>query len=97
MSIKARTSQSSQGTPHGFALGLKGLLQSDMTVHQTGKAAVIRIVVQGFNVTEPNETVLSKVRAALAASVRLIRFYRKSRDLLNKAAAESLPSPARKI
>jgi len=65
-----------------------------MTGHQTGKAAVIRIVVTGFNVTERNETVLSKVRAALAASVRL---YRKSRDLLNKAAAESLPSPARKI
>jgi hypothetical protein len=79
-----------------FSPLVKQLLDQDMTVHQTGKSAAIRIVVDGFKVSEPNEPVLSKVRSAFAACVRLIQFYRQNRVSLDKAASESLPDPARR-
>lgn len=66
-------------------------LENDMTVHQTGKSAAIRIRVEGFKVSEPFDTLLPKVRAAFAACVRLIRFYRQNRENLDKAASESVP------
>jgi hypothetical protein len=72
------------------------LLERDMTVHQTGKSAAIRIVVDGFKISEPDGTALSKVRVAFAASVRLVQFYRHNRETLNSVASESLPDPARK-
>ena len=37
-----------------------------------------------------------KVRAALAACVRLIRFYRQNREIPDKAASESFPDLARR-
>jgi hypothetical protein len=80
-----------------FSPLVKTILEPDMTVHQTGKSAAIRIVVEAFKVSEPNDAVLSKVRAAFAACVRLVRFYRQNKAKLDKAASESLPSPARKI
>ena len=73
------------------------LLENDMTVHQTGKSAALRIVVEGFKVSEPEGPALSKVRAAFAASVRLVQFYRQHREALNNAASESLPDPARTL
>ena len=73
------------------------LLERDMTVHQTGKSAAIRIVVDGFKVSEPDEAELSKVRAAFAASVRLVQFYRLNRETLNNAAFESFPDAARRL
>lgn len=73
------------------------LLENDMSVHQTGKSAALRIVVEGFKVSEPKGAALSKVRAAFAASVRLVKFYRQHRDALNTAASDSLPDPARKL
>jgi hypothetical protein len=66
-------------------------LENDMTVHQTRKSAAIRIRVEGFKVSEPLDTVLPKVRAAFAACVRLIRFYRQNCKILDKAALESVP------
>jgi hypothetical protein len=48
-------------------------------------------VFQGFKVSEPADTLLPKVRAAFAACVRLIRFYRQNRENLDKAASESVP------
>jgi hypothetical protein len=80
-----------------FSALVKPLLEDDMTVHQTGKSAAIRIVVSGFNVTEPNEAAKVKIRDAFASSVRLIRFYRRNRLALDKAASESLPDPARRL
>jgi hypothetical protein len=80
-----------------FSPLVKPLLKDGMTVHQTGSSAAIRIVVEGFKVSKPEETVLSKVRAAFAACVRLIHFYRQNRETLDKAAAESLPDPARRL
>lgn len=76
---------------------VKQLLEGDMTVHQTGRSAAIRIEVEGFKVTEPSEEVLSKVRRAFAACVRLVRFYRMNRDALNDAAAKSLPDLVRRL
>lgn len=76
-----------------FSPLVKHLLEHDMTVHQTGKSAAIRLVVNGFKVSEPNEAVLSKVRSAFAACVCLVQFYRKNKHALNQAAAESLPDP----
>lgn len=73
------------------------LLENDMAVHQTGKSAALRIVVEGFKVSEPDGVALAKVRAAFAASVRLVQFYRQHRETLNNAAAESLPGPARRL
>jgi hypothetical protein len=66
------------------------LLEPDMTVNQTGRSAAIRIVVESFKPSDPNEAVLGKVRVAFAACVRLVRFYRQNREALNKAAYESL-------
>jgi hypothetical protein len=76
---------------------VKPLLDDDMTVHQTGKSAAIRLEVEGFSVTEPDEAVLSNLRAAFTACVRLVRFYRRNHEVLNKAASESLPDPARRL
>lgn len=80
-----------------FSPWVNPLLERDMTVHQTGKSAAIRIVVEGFKVSEPDGTALSKVRVAFAASVRLVQFYRHNRETLNHVASESLPDPARKL
>jgi hypothetical protein len=76
---------------HLFSPLVQPHLENDMTVHQTGKSAAIRIRVEGFKVSEPPDTVLPKVRAAFAACVRLIRFYRQNREVLDKAASESVP------
>lgn len=70
---------------------VRSFLEADMTVHQTGKSAAIRIRVEGFKIAEPRETVLFKVRSAFEACVRLIRFYRGNREILDKAACQCLP------
>ena len=80
-----------------FSPLVRAVLEDDMTVHQTGKSAAIRIGVEGFRVSLPDEALMSKVRAAFAACVRLIRFYRQNREILDKAASESLPDLARRL
>jgi hypothetical protein len=76
-----------------FQPQVAAFLDEDMTVHQTGKSAAIRLVVDGFGVAPPEEAVLAKVRASFAAAGRLVHFYRRNKDNLNKAAAASLPEP----
>jgi len=66
------------------------ILEPDMTVHQTGKSAAVRIAVEGFQVSEAPEVSMPKVRAAFTACERLIRFYRRHRDTLDRAAAASV-------
>lgn len=73
---------------------VESFLPADMTVHQTGKSASIRITVEGFRVSDPWETGETKIRAAFAACERLIKFYREHRHVLNSAAAKSLPDPS---
>jgi len=77
---------------HLFQPQVKTILDSTMSVHQTAKSTAIRINVDPFIVCEPDEAVLAKVRAAFAACVRLISFYRNNREVLNNAAAMAVPS-----
>jgi hypothetical protein len=74
-----------------FAPLVTPILDSNMYVQQTGKAAAIRIEVASFKICEPDDAVLTKVRGAFEACARLIRFYRHNRETLDKAAAASLP------
>jgi hypothetical protein len=76
-----------------FAPRVFAVLEKDMHVRQAGKATAIRIEVPSFEVCEPNDEVLTKVRAAFGACVRLVRFYRQNRPLLNEAAAAAVPQP----
>jgi hypothetical protein len=77
-----------------FKQKVEPLLQVGMSIHKAGKSATVRIGVEAFKVSVPDEVALSKVRAGFAASVRLINFYRNNKGLLDKAAAESLPGVA---
>jgi hypothetical protein len=70
------------------------LLDADMTVHQTGKSVAIRLVVECFSVSAPDDASLLKVRAAFVACVRLIRFYRTQRRELDEAASKSVAEPS---
>jgi len=76
-----------------FAPRVSAVLEKDMFVQQTGKATAIRIEVPSFEICELDDAVLTKVRAAFGACVRLIQFYRQNRMLLDEAAAASLPKP----
>ena len=67
------------------------LLDKDMTVHQTGKAAAVRINTEPVLFREVDDVARGKLRSAFTACVRLIRFYRANRDMLMSAAAASLP------
>jgi hypothetical protein len=74
-----------------FAPLVTPILGSEMYVQQTGKAAAIRIEVPSFKICEPDDAVLTKVRGAFEACVRLIHFYRQNGEILDKAAAASVP------
>jgi hypothetical protein len=76
---------------HKFHPQVKAILTPEMHIEQTGKATVIRLQVDPFKIRKPDEDVLAKVRTAFQACVELIRFYRANRDVLNRAAANSLP------
>lgn len=75
---------------HGMSARIARLLDPDMTVHQTGKSAAIRLKVEGFKTSEPVKSALIRVRNAFAACERLIRFYRAHREVLNEAASEAV-------
>lgn len=78
------------GLARVFQPKVAGLLEGAMTVHQTGRSAAIRIVVDPFQVSAPNSEAMLKVEKALAACARLIRFYFEHREALDSAFAESL-------
>ena len=65
---------------------VRPLLDPDMTVHQTGKSAAIRIAVDGFKVSESPATAMPKVRAAFIACERLINFYRDHRGEIERGS-----------
>lgn len=58
------------------------LLEAGMSAHKTGKSAAVRISVEAFRVSEPDEAALANVRAGFDASKRLINFYRRHRGIL---------------
>ena len=70
---------------------VKSILEEDMEVHQTGRACAIRLCAKPFTICEDFETMEAPVRDALAASVRLVRFYFKNRAILDSAASVSSP------
>jgi hypothetical protein len=69
------------------------LLENDMTTHQTGKSAVIRLNIPSFGISDFDSEAEERVRAAFKACTRLIRFYLKNRLALDSAASRSLPEP----
>lgn len=78
-----------------FSPLVRPLLEEGMEIYQTGKSAAIRIEVDRFEVCEVDEDAMRSVRSAFAACVRIIRFYRENRDLINRAVSESVPDPVR--
>jgi hypothetical protein len=70
---------------------VSAVLEKDMYVLQAGRSVAIRIEVPSFEICEPNDEALVKVRTAFSACVRLIRFYRQNRMLLDEAATASVP------
>jgi hypothetical protein len=79
-------------TAHMFQQLVKHLLEPNMTVHQTGAAAAIRIKSSGFRIADGIADGIPKVRAALEASARLVQFYRAFRTELDQHAKASTPA-----
>jgi hypothetical protein len=79
-------------TAHHFQQLIKHHLEPDMTVHQTGAAAAIRIKSPGFQITDGFAPALPKVKAAFEASARLIQFYRRLRSDLDRQAETATPA-----
>lgn len=65
------------------------ILDTDMTVHQTGAAAAVRLTVEAFQISDGIESGMKKMRSAFQALERLIRFYRANKKLLDHSALES--------
>lgn len=61
----------------------------NLTVHRTGRAAVIRRTFDPFAIADGLDTGPAKVRGAFAAAEELVLFYKKNRLLLDLAAAKS--------
>jgi len=76
---------------HLFSGSVASLLDADMTVHQTGKSAAIRLRVERFKISDPKDDAIRKVRTAFGACERLINFYRGHRQELDAAASASVP------
>jgi hypothetical protein len=74
---------------HRFHEQIAGILDTDMTIHQTSASAAIRIEVPGFAPSENLDDSLPKVRHAFTACERLITFYRTHRAILDLAAHAS--------
>jgi hypothetical protein len=68
------------------------LLDPDMTVHQTGQSAAIRLVTPVISIADGILVGLPKVRAAFEASSRLIALYRLARVELDQRAAKATTS-----
>lgn len=71
---------------HRFAEKVSGILDNDMTVHQTSASAAIRLEVAPFTIGEGLERALPLAEKAMEATKRLIEFYRTNRLFLDQAA-----------
>ena len=78
-------------TAHRFHQQVNAMLTDGMSIHQTGEATAIRVETDGFAMTDEIELGLVRVRSAFSASARLIEFYRRNRDKLDRAAFEATP------
>ncbi len=77
---------------HIFQPLIKHLLEPNMTVHQTGAAAAIRIKSSGFHIADGIAQGIPKVKAAFEASSRLVQFYRTFRIELDQHAKAATPA-----
>lgn len=71
---------------HIFENAVRSILESGMTVHQTGKSTAIRLSFAPFNVCDPFESTANRVREALASCEKLVRFFTLNREQLIGAA-----------
>lgn len=78
-------------TAYVFHREVAALLGPGMSIHQTAKAAAIRIEADGFAVTDELELALSRIRSAFSAAARLMEFYRANRTELDEAARRATP------
>jgi len=76
---------------HQFGGAVRSLLEPGMSIHQTAASAAVRLETEGFLVTDVPEDGMRKVRSSFDASARLIEFYRKHREVLDKAAMAAVP------
>jgi hypothetical protein len=70
---------------------IKSILENNMTVHQTGKATAIRILVDPI-LPGDFEAQESRIRIALHSAVELITFFLRNRSALLNAAELSTPN-----
>jgi hypothetical protein len=66
------------------------LLEPGMSLHQTGKSAAIHLETDPFSISDGPVIGETRIRPALAACARLIRFYRKNKQSLDEAARKSI-------
>lgn len=76
----------SSTTAHRMHELLSSPLPDDMTLHQTGKSASIRITVPEFVITEGWECCKDAITAGFEAASRLIAYFREHRSSLLEAA-----------
>jgi len=65
------------------------LLAPGMSLHQTGKATALRLVIDAFSIAGEQIAQEEKVRKAFGACVQLIDFYREHRNILDQAMGGS--------
>ena len=78
-------------TAYKFKNQISEAIPAGITIHQTGKAAVIRMEVLPFAVSEGVEVGLPKVRRAFEACEKLARFYCANQSLIDDGANKSTP------
>jgi hypothetical protein len=78
-------------TAHQFHAAIQNLLRPQMSVHQTGASAAIRVETPRFGVSEGFSEAAPKIKAAFEAASHLIGFYCQFQKELNEGAAAATP------
>lgn len=78
--------------PWLFEKSVAHLLEHDMSVHEAGTAAAIRIEVPPFLIADGLVIGLPKVKGAFEAASRLIALYRRASAELDEAARSATPA-----
>lgn len=79
-------------TAYLFQSAIVQMLEPDMSVHQTGASAAVRIDTPGFVISGGIAEGLPKTRLGFEASSRLIALYRRKRMELDRAAEAATPA-----
>jgi hypothetical protein len=76
-----------------FQTQIVSLLEDGMEVHQKGLATVIRLHVEILKIPDVGQGTKAKIRTALAACVRMIRFYQAHQEEMDRTANKSPLNP----